>query len=451
MKGRAGAVFVVVVTALVSAAMVSTAVDLVRSGDVVQVGVGVGVLLLVAVGVLLVVAEVRLGADSERLGRRLGEQGGLPLDAPDVTRTPSGRLPKADAAAQFERRRADVEQSPQDWRTWWRLAAAYGDAKDTARGRKAMRKAIALERAGREDQGSVSRRTAVLGAVGGVGAVGLATLGLRRSPRPQVAEGTVRTVDSYGELPLQVGEWWVPAGADRPLPTVVLVHGGFWQPGFDRSLEDAVAADLSGRGYLVWNVDYRSAAEPWPATLLDVAAGYDHLSVGRHAALVDPARVAVVGHSAGGHLALWLAGRGRLPDGAPVAGPPVDVPRGAAVVGPAPALAVGQAPVAALREAAAARLGGGAAQDLAGGEPEDLPDRYDVADPLAALPTGVRTVCVHGQRDDRVPLTQSQTYVQAAVAAGDDARLVTVPGGHFEHLDPASPACQALREALATL
>lgn len=449
MKGRAGAIFVVVVTALVSVAMVSTAVDLVRSGDVVQVGVGVGVLLLVAVGVVLVVAEVRLGADSERLGRRLGQEGGLPLDPPGVTRPPSGRMPKADAAAQFERRRAEVEQSPEDWRAWWRLAAAYGDAKDTARGRKAMRKAITLERAERSDQGSVSRRTALLGALGGAGAVGLATLGLRRSPRPRVVEGTTRTVDSYGELPLQIGEWWVPPAVDEPrglLPTVVLVHGGFWQPGFDRSLEDAVAADLAGRGYLVWNVDYRSGSEPWPATLLDVAAAYDHLAVGTHAALVDPARIAVVGHSAGGQLALWLAGRRQLPAGAPGgAGDSEET------FAPAPALAVGQAPVAALRDAAAAQLGGGAAQDLVDGEPGEVPDRYDVADPIALLPTGVRTVCVHGERDDLVPPAQSRSYVEAAVGAGDDAQLAPVPGGHFEHLDPASPACQALRDALASM
>jgi hypothetical protein len=146
-RHRFGAVFVVAVTLLVSSAMLVTAVDLLRSGDVVQVGVGVGVLLLVVVGLLLVAGEVRLAAASERLGRRLGEEGGLPADLPE--RRPSGRLPEEAAARQFAQRQAETEAAPLDWRTWFRLALAYADARDNVRGRRAMRKAVALERAER--------------------------------------------------------------------------------------------------------------------------------------------------------------------------------------------------------------------------------------------------------------------------------------------------------------
>ncbi len=268
------------------------------------------------------------------------------------------------------------------------------------------------------------------------------------APRPKVAEGTTRVVESYGDLPRQIGEWWVPPGGDRtiPLPTVVLVHGGYWRSEYGPDLQDAVAADLAGRGFLVWNMDYRSSADPWPATLMDVAAGYDFLNTdfsggGRHADRVDPARVAVVGHSAGGHLALWLAGRGRLAPGAPGSGP----------TGPPPSLVVAQAPVAALADGARQRLGSGAVTALLGGSPEQVPDRYAGADPVALLPTGVPSVLVHAARDSLVPIRQSETYVAAATAAGDDSRLVRVGGGHFEHLDPASPACGALREALELL
>ena len=251
------------------------------------------------------------------------------------------------------------------------------------------------------------------------------------------------TEEPYGALPEQVGDWSLPPDApDGPLPTVVLVHGGFWRQGYDRHLEDAVAADLCRRGYLCWSIDYRSSVEPWPATLLDVAAAYDHLFAGRHADRVDPGHVAVVGHSAGGHLSLWLASRHRLPADAPGAPGPAHV---------RPRLVVAQAPVAMLARAAADRLGSGAAIALTGGSPGEVAERYAVADPVALLPTGVTAVLVHGQADDVVPIGQSEGYVAAATAAGDPARLVTLPGDHFEHVDPTSAACDAVRTALREL
>jgi hypothetical protein len=147
--GKLGAAFTVVVMVLVSGAMVTTALSLLATGDPVQVGVGIGVLLLVVVGCVLVAGEVRLGADSARLARRLEAEGGLPYDPPDVTRLPSGRLEKADADRVFAERKVAVEADPDDWRAWWRLAAAYGDARDSRRGRRALRRAVSLERAAR--------------------------------------------------------------------------------------------------------------------------------------------------------------------------------------------------------------------------------------------------------------------------------------------------------------
>ena len=146
MTSRLAAAFTVLVMVMVSGAMTATALSLLTSGDLVQTGIGVGVLLLVVVGAVLVLGEVRLGAAGARLARRLEAEGGLPYDPPGVTRSPSGRLSKADADAVFAQRKAEVEAAPQDWRRWWRLAAAYGDARDPRRGRRALRTAVSLER-----------------------------------------------------------------------------------------------------------------------------------------------------------------------------------------------------------------------------------------------------------------------------------------------------------------
>jgi acetyl esterase/lipase len=249
-----------------------------------------------------------------------------------------------------------------------------------------------------------------------------------------------REIEAYGDDNVQVGEWFVPDG-DGPFPTVVLVHGGFWRKHYDRSLELPIALDLAARGYLVWNIDYRSSASRWPDTLNDLAAAYDHLFTGAHADKVDMQRVAAVGHSAGGHLVAWLAGRHRLPTSAPGHNPDVHRPN----------LVILQAGVVALRLAAAQGLGGDAPQALIGGGPMQHPDRYEYADPTLLLPTGVRSVLISGTGDDIVPVSQSEAYHREATTAGDECTVELIPGDHFIHLDPESEACQRMRAALATM
>ncbi len=143
------AFLVVAATALLGVYLLVRAIDLFRTGSVTGALLGVGVLLLIAVGGLLVAGEVRLGAGSSRLAKRLVAEGD-PGDPADLPRTPSGRLTRDAADALFAQRKAETEQAPGDWRSWWRLAAAYGEARDTSAGRRAMRKAIALEKAERQ-------------------------------------------------------------------------------------------------------------------------------------------------------------------------------------------------------------------------------------------------------------------------------------------------------------
>ena len=224
-------------------------------------------------------------------------------------------------------------------------------------------------------------------------------------------------------------------GRAGPYPVVVLVHGGFWRAQYDRTLEWQVAGDLCERGFAVWNVEYRRVGDGggWPATFEDVAAAVDALG-GTGDERLDLGRVVFVGHSAGGHLALWAAGRAGLPDGAPGAGPRVR-----------PVAAVAQAGVVDLDEASRLRLSDAAVHELLGGSPDEQPERYELASPRRRLPLGVPLLLVHGDRDGNVPVEMSQAFAAAAEAAGDECELVVVSGeGHAEHLEPDSRVWRAV-------
>ena len=147
MKARTSALLLVATTGLVAAYMLSRAVALFATGDLKGILLAVGVLLLIGLGAVLITGEVRLGIGSERLARRLAD---VEVEEPDgLERRQSGRLTKDSAAVLFTFRRAEVAASPEDWRRWWLLAQAYGEARDTVEGRRAMRRAIRLEKAER--------------------------------------------------------------------------------------------------------------------------------------------------------------------------------------------------------------------------------------------------------------------------------------------------------------
>jgi acetyl esterase/lipase len=248
---------------------------------------------------------------------------------------------------------------------------------------------------------------------------------------------------AYGGHASQWGELYLPRGEGKA-PVVAIVHGGFWRDRYTADLGTPLAQDLvtSPPFVAAWNIEYRrvGGGGGFPATLEDVAAAVDALAGPVQQAAggrLDLARVAAVGHSAGGHLVGWLAARHRLPAGAPGASPRVRL-KGA----------VPQAGVLDLVDGVAQGLGAGAVEAFMGGTPEALAPQYALASAIALLPAGVPVICVHGEADDTVPIRQSERYVAAARAAGDPARLVRLPGtGHFEVIDAGDPAWRACKEA----
>ncbi len=248
-----------------------------------------------------------------------------------------------------------------------------------------------------------------------------------------VSDSPIHRNVSYGSDPVQNGDLFLPSGVRKP-PVVVLVHGGFWSMPYDKSLMEKLAGDLQQHGFAVWNIEYRRLDAPgsgWPGEFQDVADAVDHLTAfAKDGIELDLSRVASVGHSAGGHFALWIAGRHHIAAGQPGASPRVTVKA-----------AVGQAPVPDLVRGFDTNVGHGVVKTLMGGSPEDVAQRYAAGSPRALLPLGVRQLIVHGDADHIVPLDLSKHYVDEARAVHDAIRLEVLPGvGHFEHIDPSTAA-----------
>ncbi|WNG43429.1 alpha/beta hydrolase [Archangium minus] len=248
----------------------------------------------------------------------------------------------------------------------------------------------------------------------------------------------------YGDGTYQFGDLRLPPG-EGPHPVVVVVHGGFWRAKYDLEHVGHLCADLTQRGYATWSLEYRRVGHPgggWTGTFEDVARGTDHLRALADRYPLDLKRVVVLGHSAGGHLALWLAGRGRLKPGQPLYVEKPFALRGA----------VSLAGVVDLERAFALRLGDGIVESFLGGTPEQVPERYALASPAALLPLGVKQVLVHGAEDTTVPISLSAGYHARASALGDPVQLVSLPGAeHFEVIDPRAKEWPQIVEAVASL
>ncbi len=237
---------------------------------------------------------------------------------------------------------------------------------------------------------------------------------------------------AYGPGPCRFGDLRLPQGPG-PHPAAIVIHGGFWRNAYGLDHIGPLAAALARDGVATWTVEYRRLGDEgggWPGTGEDIAlaAGYlTEIAAWHH---LDLARVVALGHSAGGHLALWLASR---------------CPKALCGV-------IALAPVADLRRAWELRLSNDAVAEFLGGSPEEAAQRYREASPIERLPLGVPVRVLHGERDEDVPIEISRRFVEAAVASGDDARLVAPAGvGHFEWIDPEAREWPLVRDAVREL
>ena len=249
----------------------------------------------------------------------------------------------------------------------------------------------------------------------------------------------------YGPEPQHFAELRFPKGRG-PFPLLLMLHGGFWQSAYDLKHTGLLCEDLTGRGIVTCNLEYRRIGDPnggWPGTFQDVSlASHKILEILNSDPRVDTSRKLVMGHSAGGHLALWLISQHKVSKDSPL-----HENRKSLILN-----AISLAGVTDLRTAWKQNLGHGIVTKLMNGSPDQYPDRYDAGSPIELLPNGARQVLIHGTLDNTVPVSQSELMEQRAAQLGDECSLVKLEGtGHFELIDPESDAWSSVVTAVETM
>jgi acetyl esterase/lipase len=245
---------------------------------------------------------------------------------------------------------------------------------------------------------------------------------------------------AYGPGAAQFGELWLPAGAG-PHPLVILIHGGCWVSRIaGLSIMDYAAEDLRRRGLAVWNIEYRGVDQPgggYPGTYQDAAAAADALEAIARSRGLDLGRVVAVGHSAGAHLAAWLAARPRLPAGSPLAaGRPLPI---AAVVSLG-----GLADLKADRAARDAGCGPRVVDAMTGAPGPGRGDVFADTSPPELAPLGAPQAVINAEQDSVAPPWLGEAYAGRLRAAGDPVERLVIPdAGHVELIAPGTTAWEA--------
>lgn len=267
----------------------------------------------------------------------------------------------------------------------------------------------------------------------------------------EIAAATVAPPDeriAYGPDPLQFGELRLPRGAG-PFPVAVVIHGGCWMAEYDLKHVAAVGEALAEQGIASWTIEYRRVGDAnggWPTTFSDVALGVQHVAtLATRYSQLDPARVVLIGHSAGAHLALWAA-----------SGPPDANQPGDSLPAPPTLPLRGVVSLAGITDLRAYGAQPGSCNSavplLLGGTPEEVPTRYAAASPIELLPLRSPVRLVHGALDPIVPLEQSHSFADRSRQAGGSASVAVVEGaGHFDVISPRAPAWNAVLRATREL
>jgi acetyl esterase/lipase len=241
---------------------------------------------------------------------------------------------------------------------------------------------------------------------------------------------------AYGPSPQQFGELWLPGGKGLH-PLVLMIHGGCWTKSVATlEIMNWAAEDLRKGGVAVWNIEYRGVDEAgggYPGTYQDVAAALDAIRPFAKPYGLDLSRTLLLGHSAGGHLALWAAARPKLPKSSPLytahpitASAVIDL-AGLADLQADTDTACGAEPVAA----------------MVGQPSPGRPDVYADTSPAALVPLGVPQYVIHGAADGTVKPAVGYAYAAKALAAGDRVEMLYPPGGHVEEISPGAPSWDA--------
>lgn len=224
-------------------------------------------------------------------------------------------------------------------------------------------------------------------------------------------------------------------------PVIILIHGGGWLTGPDASYVAPIARSLAQEGYVVWNINYRRVGDGggWPTTFTDLAHGVDHvLQLRGIAPEMDVMRITMVGHSAGGQLAAWTAGRHTLPPGAPGTEPAV---RPHAVV-----------TLAGVLDMRLSLTMNDHVKRVLGGTPDQVPERYALVDPLERLDPTIPLLAVTGTNDTVVPPREAAEYVEKHRARGGFAALVELPAiGHADVVDVSNKWWPTINSLITTV
>ncbi|MBM7602443.1 acetyl esterase/lipase [Metabacillus crassostreae] len=245
---------------------------------------------------------------------------------------------------------------------------------------------------------------------------------------------------SYGEHSSQFGVLRIP-DSKEPLPIIVMIHGGFWQSKYNLEENNPIAEDLTSRGYVTWNIEYRRVGEEgggWTGTFNDVIDSINYLSHLKEVYNLDLTKVYLIGHSAGGHLALWVASRmDQIKDAQSFNKLIVPVKKVVSLAGVTDLNKMWK-----FHEEKGIKS---LVASLMGGPPNEFDERYKAASPIELIPIRIDHVLVHGELDQHVPVELSKDYYLKAIEKGSNVKLLILPNvEHFKIIDPTSTAWESI-------